>query len=90
MRIFATLMPVAALFSAPAWATETVTYTYDALGRVTNVSHSGSVNNGLNAAYVYDPADNRKTVTVTGSSFNSPPSRVIVVPLNGFTVIPIG
>ena len=71
-------------------ATETITYTYDALGRVTNVNHSGSVNNGLQSQYQYDPADNRVNVTVTGASSNSPPSRVIVVPLNGFTVIPIG
>lgn len=49
-------------------ASETITYSYDALGRVTNVAHSGTVNNGLNTAYSWDAADNRSNVTVTGSS----------------------
>ena len=46
---------------------ETINYTYDARGRLTNVSHSGSVNNNLQANYTYDKADNRETVNVTGS-----------------------
>jgi YD repeat-containing protein len=46
---------------------ETITYTYDARGRLTNVSHAGSVNNNLQANYTYDKADNRETVNVTGS-----------------------
>ncbi len=29
----------------PAFATETITYTYDALGRVVTVVHTGTVNN---------------------------------------------
>lgn len=83
---------IATLIGIPSAATasETTSYSYDALGRVTTVSHSGTVNNGLQAQYTYDPADNRTNVTVTGASSNSPPSRVIVVPLNGLTVIPIG
>lgn len=67
-----------------AHATETLTYTYDAQGRLTTVDHSGSVNNGAQSAYSFDAADNRVNVTVTGGG-----SAVIVVPLNGFTVIPI-
>jgi hypothetical protein len=51
----------------PAWANETVTYTYDALGRLTQVSHAGTVNNGLQASYIYDAADNRTNVTVSGA-----------------------
>ena len=56
-----------AFLAAPAYAAETITYSYDALGRVVAVAHSGSVNNGLNAAYSYDPAANRNAKTVTGS-----------------------
>lgn len=56
-----------ALGSQPASAAETITYTYDVHGRVTGVSHSGSVNNGLNVTYSYDAADNRTNVTTTGS-----------------------
>jgi hypothetical protein len=43
---------------------ETVNYSYDERGRLTQVSRSGSVNNGVNACYAYDRADNRTNVTV--------------------------
>lgn len=33
-------------------ASETITYGYDAKGRLIQVSHTGSVNNGLSATYV--------------------------------------
>ncbi|MES2444198.1 MAG: hypothetical protein V4574_15330 [Pseudomonadota bacterium] len=46
---------------------ETINYNYDARGRLTNVSHAGSINNNLQANYTYDKADNRETVNVTGS-----------------------
>ena len=59
---------------APAlvFATETVTYTYDAKGRLVKVERSGTVNNGVKAEYKHDKADNRTSVTVTGSP-NPPP-----------------
>ena len=56
-----------------AHATETITYTYDALGRVVTVSTSGTVNNNLQTNYTNDAADNRAQVVVTGSA-NPPPS----------------
>lgn len=70
-----------------AFAGETTTYSYDELGRLTNVAHSGTVNSGLNQAYTHDPADNRTNVTVTGSPYSSA-TRVVVVPLLGGLVIP--
>lgn len=48
-------------------ASETVTYTYDALGRLVATSHSGGVNNGLQTGVSYDPAGNRSNYTVSGS-----------------------
>jgi YD repeat-containing protein len=54
-------------------ATETITYTYDAKGRLVKVERSGSVNNGVTTQYTHDHADNRSNVTVTGSPNNSPP-----------------
>jgi YD repeat-containing protein len=43
-----------ALIGAPAFAAETVTYSYDAAGRLTNAAYGG----GANIAYVYDAAGN--------------------------------
>jgi YD repeat-containing protein len=67
-----------------AFAGTTMTYTYDALGRLTATSNSGTVNNGAAMTTTYDAADNRVTYVVTGSV-----SKVVVVPINGLTVIPI-
>jgi hypothetical protein len=72
----------------PALATETVTYTYDALGRVKKVEHVGGDNDGMKQTFTLDPAGNRENYTVTGSK-NRGAIRVIVLPLNGFTIIPI-
>ena len=53
--------------AAMAMAAETITYTYDARGRLIRVQHSGSVNNGVNTNYVYDKADNRTNKTTSGA-----------------------
>jgi len=53
---------------ALAQVAETITYQYDALGRLTNVAHSGNVNNGVSAAYTLDAAGNRTNVTVTAAA----------------------
>ncbi|WP_067738089.1 hypothetical protein [Novosphingobium naphthalenivorans] len=50
-----------------AHATETVTYTYDAKGRLVKVVHSGTVNNGETTTYTIDTADNRTNVTTAGA-----------------------
>lgn len=53
--------------STAALASETVTYTYDAKGRLVKVVKSGSVNNGVTSEYSHDKADNRTKVKVTGA-----------------------
>ena len=58
---------LAAAATMPPIGNETINYTYDARGRLTNVTHAGSVNNNLQANYTYDKADSRATVNVTGS-----------------------
>lgn len=58
--------------SIPVIAAETITYTYDAKGRLTKVVRAGTVNNNVQSQYIHDKANNRKNVTVTGSS-NPPP-----------------
>lgn len=59
--------------SVPAIAAETITYTYDAKGRLTKVVRTGTVNNNVQAQYTHDKANNRKNVTVTGSPNPPPP-----------------
>ena len=59
--------------AAAAQASETVTYTYDALGRLTATSSSGTVNNGVATSVGYDPAGNRSAYTVTGAGGGTPP-----------------
>lgn len=56
------------LAAYPVAAAETLTYTYDARGRLVKVERSGSVNNGVKTDYTHDKANNRTTVVVTGSS----------------------
>ncbi|MBV9883491.1 MAG: RHS repeat protein [Sphingomonadaceae bacterium] len=45
-------------------ASETISYSYDARGRLVQVKHSGSVNNNVSATYSYDKAGNRNNVNV--------------------------
>lgn len=49
-------------------AAETVSYTYDARGRLVKVERAGTVNNGVKTEYQHDKASNRKNVKTTGST----------------------
>jgi hypothetical protein len=89
MRVVHLVAAAAAFVPALASAADTVTYSYDAKGRLTQAARSGSVNNGVVTAYAFDQADNRTSLTVSGLPFNSPPMRVVVVPLMGMTVVPL-
>lgn len=62
-----------ASMSVAADAAETITYTYDARGRVVQVIRTGTVNNGVTTAYTIDKADNRTNKTTTGSPNPPPP-----------------
>jgi hypothetical protein len=57
-----------ALMAPPSgvFANETITYSYDARGRVIKVEHSGTVNNGVKTEYTLDKAENRTNLTTTG------------------------
>lgn len=61
------------LLGAAAYASETLTYTYDARGRLVSVNRSGSINNNVVTNYVYDKADNRTLKNTTGSTNPPPP-----------------
>lgn len=66
MRAIALLIGLL-LLGAAAYAAETITYTYDARGRLVRVAHSGTVNNGVATTYSYDRANNRTNKTTTGA-----------------------
>lgn len=53
--------------ATPPLGNETINYSYDARGRLINVTHTGSVNNNIVSNYTYDKADNRTNVKVTGA-----------------------
>lgn len=59
-----------ALCATSALASEIINYTYDPRGRLVTVARSGTINDGIQASYTYDKADNRTNVTVTGPSFS--------------------
>lgn len=70
MRRF--LVVLALLIPSAASAAETITYSYDARGRLVQVVRTGTVNNGVTTSYTIDKADNRTNKTTTGSA-NPPP-----------------
>ncbi|MFJ5930017.1 hypothetical protein ACQKOH_18355 [Sphingomonas sp. NPDC092331] len=65
-------------------APEQTKYEYDTLGRLVKVTIESSTRGDTRANYSYDPAGNRTNVKVETRS-----RRAFVVPLNGFTVIPL-
>ena len=71
-KILGALLAAAGL-AAPAAAAETITYSYDARGRLVQVARAGTVNNGVTTTHQYDKADNRVSKTTTGSPNPPPP-----------------
>lgn len=78
MSIFrcAAIIAAAGLFALPSVAGETITYTYDPLGRLIAVERAGTVNNGVDTTYVYDEADNRLTRATFIPGAPAPPHAV--------------
>jgi hypothetical protein len=72
MRLLVLAGTMLALGSAASGA-ETITYTYDARGRLVKVERSGTVNNGVVTSYGHDKANNRTVKTTTGSPNPPPP-----------------
>jgi YD repeat-containing protein len=72
MRFVVGIGLAALAMTTSARAAETITYSYDAKGRLVKVERSGGVNNGVSAEYTHDKADNRKKLKVTGSPNPAP------------------
>lgn len=81
-------------------ATEAVTNTYDALGRLVGRTSAGSVNNNKAVTFCFDGAGNRVRMVADSSGVlavcpvptpsptpTSSTSNYVVVPLAGFTLI---
>lgn len=68
----AVMFLVGASVGAAAGAAETITYTFDARGRVIRVVKTGSVNNGITDEYTHDKSNNRVLVKVTGAATSGP------------------
>ncbi|MBC9033006.1 hypothetical protein IAG41_11425 [Sphingomonas sp. JC676] len=72
-RVVASILGLVGVCAASAAiASETVTYTYDAKGRLVKVVRTGTVNNNVTYDYTQDKANNRTNVKVTNSP-NAPP-----------------
>jgi YD repeat-containing protein len=82
--VAASLATLAVAIPSISAAQQTVSYTYDALGRVVTVQHSGTSNN-TTTSFTYDKADNRTSISVTGSAN----FKVVVLPIAGFVIIPL-
>lgn len=67
MAIYAILVPITEVNAA-----ETITYSYDAKGRLVKVVRTGTVNNNVTVEYTHDKADNRTRLKTTNSP-NPPP-----------------
>jgi YD repeat-containing protein len=83
MRAILSAVGLAFAMVNSAQATEAAIYRYDARGRLVEVKQSGGPADGATTTYSHDGADNRTNVTVVAKV------RAVVVPLNGFTVIPL-
>jgi len=67
-KYFIGLAPITlALTTGTALANETITYTYDARGRLVEVNHTSGPSAGVKVEYEYDDADNVKRKRVTGA-----------------------
>ncbi len=88
-----TALVMAASSVSAASASETVTYVYDAKGRLVSITHTGSVNNNVVSNYTYDAADNRTNVTVngvpTGTLSSSSPTNSCTLGSNGLCTLTI-
>lgn len=65
----------------------TTQYRYDPLGRLIGVETTNGSRPPTTSEISYDKADNRTNYRVTGAE-NSTQFQAMVLPINGFTVIP--
>lgn len=72
MRVVGAGFLCACLLASPAWSTETISFSYDDLGRLSQTSTTGDVNNGFSTSISYDATGNRTNYTMSGSANPTP------------------
>lgn len=72
--LFMSVSAIALIASSVGNATETVTYTYDAQGRLVQSVISGTVNNGQTSSTSFDAANNRTNYSVSIAGTPPPPA----------------
>ena len=82
----------AGIIGTTAGNAETITYSYDALGRLRTSSVSGGPDAGTNTAICYDAAGNREryTTTVAGAATCTPPTYLQPFPQRASGTTPPG
>lgn len=71
LRVLRVIVGAVVLVSASGGSAETITYTYDALGRLVKVVVAEGEAVSAQRTYEYDAADNRTRVNATGPASNS-------------------
>lgn len=78
----AILLGLGLLLAGSASASETTTYTYDALGRLVQSSNAGGPRNGQSSGTRYDPAGNRNASSIA-QALPAPPADNAVFSISG-------
>lgn len=64
-RLIACVLVAVTALATAALAAETITYVYDAKGRLIEVKRAGTVNDKVKTVYTYDRVHNRTRVVTT-------------------------
>lgn len=75
MRVIGLGSLVVVALATPGLAQESVAYSYDVHGRLTQVARVNASGPDATSAYVYDPADNRTTRTITVTASRAAPDQ---------------
>lgn len=77
LKCGAAIVAILATWASPGFSNETITYSYDALGRLVATTTSGTINNAVNTNTSFDPAGNRTNYAVSG--VNTPTNATISI-----------
>lgn len=85
MRTLFVLAAFSLVFARPAVAQEAAVYTYDLLGRLTQVTETQANKPPVITLYEYDKSGNRLKQQITGSQAGT----ILILPMLGNVIIPL-